>query len=263
MKKYTLNFHFDYLSNIEKKDLFIVIKKFNLFEIQWLEATCLEDADWFSVDNQDFIEQNEEKFFVVYDTNDRFSKGEDDYQCASFNYKPNRQNCAVKVISFDLNMHISTYTNFINFIFQNYTNLIYASAYEKEDVINQSYDDYEMYKKGYFKIAGTVRTTKNKRGETIINTSQNYGRSFEIANLKLVAAPKMWFGRSYIQSFFKEDSITNSFSTNLLKTISSELLEINLFDIHSDPSTNRNIQKKFWETSYFSELEKSNNTNSR
>ena len=91
------------------------------------------------------------------------------------------------------------------------------------------------------------KSTKDEFGEEILDTSEHWGRVEKTCGLQFMAAPLIWFGRSFdlIISFEKLTSF--KFST-IVSINGNDVIQIRLFDIYDLPSIekNRDKQKEFW-----------------
>jgi hypothetical protein len=124
-------------------------------------------------------------------------------------------------------------------------NLLYCYCYNQLDCMQQSNTTIKTFLNDYpnlpFKIA------KNHLGDDIVDISEHWGRYIKVQDLFFVAAPLMWFGKSFFQIIsrnellsFKESSIVNFEGT--------ECIYIVLFDLYDNPSKkeNREAQERFW-----------------
>lgn len=77
--------------------------------------------------------------------------------------------------------------------------------------------------------------------------NQNWGKSSEVWGVKFIAAPLMYFGKSY-DRIIPLNVVKANKNADVITINNVEIIKISLFDLYDDPSkrTNRKKQKSYW-----------------
>ncbi|HLA58927.1 MAG TPA: hypothetical protein VK622_09210 [Puia sp.] len=122
--------------------------------------------------------------------------------------------------------------------------LICGYCYDHDDVFLESNTDIRYYMSK--NNSSPYATTKNQFGDDIIDVSKNWGRSESACGLEFLAAPLMWFGKSFFEIIPKGDFL--KFESGIVKNNNDEMISITLFDLVDLPMKheNRRKQENFW-----------------
>jgi len=95
---------------------------------------------------------------------------------------------------------------------------------------------YFMYNKNHSQLKRTI----DRWGESIVDTSENYGREEMFKRFNLIVAPKMYFSNWFLENVINKETILKEFKGEF---ITNNVLYVELYsDIFE---TDRNKQKKF------------------